>query len=593
MMTMMFSRPARWTGFSFALLALLLALPGTAQNRPSADTLEPLVTRGTPGKPGGRLVISLRAEPKTFLPLNAMDASSKEILGLLHADLVHIHRPSQKTQPALAKEWKVSPDGLRYTLTLRRGLRFSDGAPLTADDVVFTFAALLDEKSKSPGRDLLRIGGKFPTVQKLDALTVEVALPAPYAPAERLFDSLAILPKHKLESAYRQGKLLEAWSIAAPPEEMAGAGPFRLKQYVPGQRLVLERNPHYWKRDRAGAALPYLQELVVLFVADQEAEALRFRAGDTHLLSRVSARNFTSLAAGEAGRRLSLTDLGPGLEQHFLFFNLNPLAGKALPALEAKAAWLQDLRFRRAVSKAIDRRGIVRVVFQGKATPLAHHVSPGNKLWHRPAPDAGVRNVAQAERDLRAMGLVRKGTALVDASGAPVAFSIAVNAANTEHKQMAAIIQEDLRPLGIQVSVVPLEFRSLIDRVLNTKDYEAAILALRDGDVDPTPQMPMLLSTGRMHFWHPGQTAPATAWEAEIDRLMNAQNVELDASMRLQLYHRVQDLVAQNLPFVALVSPHVLVGAHRELQNLQPAVLSPHLLDGIDEIFWKNGNAQR
>ncbi|MCU0513094.1 MAG: ABC transporter substrate-binding protein [Anaerolineae bacterium] len=583
-----------------SLWALLLTAPALtlAQDKatnaaPADQTTEYLVSPTPVGRPGGRLVISMRAEPRTLNPLAAVDAASKELLSLLHADLVHIHRPSQRTQAALARDWTVSADGLRYTLRLRRSLRFSDGAPLTADDVVFSFQALLDERTKAPARDLLRIQGRFPTIRKLDADTVELVLPAPYAPAERLFDSLAILPRHKLEATFREGKLLEAWNLTTAPASTAGAGPFRLKEYLPGQRIVLERNPYYWKRDGAGRALPYLDELVVLFMPDQEAEALRFRAGDIHLLSRVSARNFRSLQSGPGSPQRVMTDLGPGLEQHLLFFNLNDVEKRGLSGLRSKRVWMQDPRFRKAISQAIDRQALARLAYQGKATPIVHHVSPGNRLWHVAVGAAPVRNVAAAERELRAMGLVRKGEWLMDGNGSPVEFSIAVNAGNLEQQQMATLVQEDLRGLGIRVTVAPLEFRSLIDRVMRTLDYEAAMLALRDGDVDPTPQMPMLLSTGAMHFWRPGQAAAAFPWEAEIDRLMQAQNSTMDPARRRELYGRVQQLVATELPFIALVSPHTLVGAHRELGNLQPAVLAPHLLDGLDVIFWKNGNGRR
>lgn len=579
-----------WRAPLFARFALFVAI---AVAPLLGQTLEALVTQTVPGRPGGRLVFSLRAEPKTLNPLNAIDASSKELISLLHGDLIHIHRPSQKTQPALARKWSVSRDGLRYTLTLRRGLRFSDGQPLTADDVLFTFQALLDETTKAPGRDMLRIQGKFPVVRKVDPLTVELTLPAPYAPAERLFDSLAILPRHKLQAAYQAGKLLETWNLTVPPAELAGAGPFRLKQYLPGQRMVLERNPHYWKRDSAGVTLPYLEEVVVLFVADQEAETLRFRARDTHLLSRVTGRNFDSLRSGVGSEARNLTDLGPGLEQHLLFFNLNDARQHNLPALAIKQSWMQDLRFRRAIAKAIDRASIVRLVYQGKATPILHHVSPGNKLWHHTVGDASRRSLDEASKELSAIGLMRKGDVLVDSKGNPVEFTLAVNAANNEHKQMATILQEDLRRLGIRVTVVPLEFRSLIERVMKTMDYEAAILALRDGDVDPTPQMPMLLSNGAMHFWRPNQSQPASSWEAQIDLLMQAQNTELTFEKRRQLYAQVQQIVVDQLPFLGLVSPHVLTGAHRDLGNVQPSVLSPHLLWNLDEIFWKRGDGRQ
>ena len=212
---------------------------------------------------------------------------------------------------------------------LRRGLRFSDGRPLDADDVVFTFRCYLDERNASPQRDLLVIGGKPVGVRKLDAYRVAFDLAQPYAAAERIFDSLAILPRHLLEKAQEEGRLAAAWGLATPPAEMAGLGPFRLKSYVPGERIVLERNPHYWKVDAAGQALPYLDELVFLLVPSDDAQVVRFKAGETDVISRLSAPNFALLSA-EASKARRLQDLGAGLDYTFLFFNLNDVdAGEA------------------------------------------------------------------------------------------------------------------------------------------------------------------------------------------------------------------------------------------------------------------------
>ena len=142
-----------------------------------------LLTDNDPGKYGGRIVLALRTEPKTLNPLTALDQPSRDVLGRMMADLIHINAISQQTQPALAESWKASKDGLHYTLKLRRGLRFSDGHPMSADDVLFTFQALLDEKVNSSQRDLLIIGGKPIAVRKIDDFTVAFDLPRPYAAA--------------------------------------------------------------------------------------------------------------------------------------------------------------------------------------------------------------------------------------------------------------------------------------------------------------------------------------------------------------------------------------------------------------------------
>ena len=220
---------------------------------------------GVTGRYGGHLVVGQRSEPKTLNPVTMTDAISREVIGRLNADLIEINRASQKTEPALAKSWKMSPDGRTFTLQLRKGIRFSDGHPFDADDVVFSFAVYLDEAVDSPQRDLLIIDGKPPVITKLDQYTVRFTLPRPYAAAERLFDGFAMLPKHILEKPYRDGKFVQAWSLNTPPDEVVGLGPFRVKQYLPGQRIVLERNPYYWKTDRDNHRLPYLDELVFLF----------------------------------------------------------------------------------------------------------------------------------------------------------------------------------------------------------------------------------------------------------------------------------------------------------------------------------------
>src|SRR6185295_6067765 len=155
----------------------------------------------------------------------------------------------------------------------------------------------------------LVVDGKPIVARKLGAYRVAVDLEQPFAAAERLFDSIAMLPRHLLDKAQREGRLAEAWGLGTPPAEMAGLGPFRVKAYAPGDRLVLERNPHYWKVDSAGQALPYVDELVFVLVPSEDARVIRFKAGDTDLITRVSAANFSVLEADAAAARYRLQDL--------------------------------------------------------------------------------------------------------------------------------------------------------------------------------------------------------------------------------------------------------------------------------------------
>lgn len=544
------------------------------------------MAKGISGRAGGNLVVALRTEPKTLNPVLSVDATSREVIGMLNADLVHINRRTQRTEPALAKSWTISRDGRRYILRLRKGIKFSDGVPFTADDVVFSFQLYLDEKLHSPQRDLLILDDKPIVVRKISAYTVEFDLPKPYGPAERLFDGLAMMPRHLLQAPYREGKLAQMWATSSAPKDMAGLGPFRLKEYVPGQRMVLEKNPNYWKNDAHGNRLPYLAELTFVFVPNEDAQVLKFQSKETQIIERVSSDNFAVLERGASASGECMADLGPGLEFTFLFFNLNSLeAGKA-PKLEAKQAWFRDLKFRQAVSLAMDRKSMARLVYGGRATPIWGNVTPGDKLWMNSSLPHPERSLTAARALLSSDGFSwDSGGQLVDSQKRPVSFTILVSSSNAQRSKMATIAQDDLKQLGMDVQVVPMEFRALVDRLLNTKDYEAALMNLVNGDVDPTPEMSLWLSSGETHLWDLGESKPATPWEAELDRLMQEQMVARDFATRKKLYDRVQQIVSENLPFVFLLSPNILVGAQGDVGNFQPGILEPYALWNADELY--------
>jgi peptide/nickel transport system substrate-binding protein len=590
------SSPQRCPLASSLLLAWAstFALPvlGAPQPQQKNSKEELLSLPGEIGRSGGRLVISLRTEPKTLNPLTASDAPSREVIGAMQADLVHINRATQLSEPALAKSWKISADGLQYTLILRQGLRFSDGHPLDADDVLFTFQVYLDENIHASQRDLLIVGGKPVTVRKVDAQTLVFQFAKPYGVEERLFDGLAILPRHLLEKPYQAGKLAQLGTSSTPPNEWAGLGPFRLKEYVVGQRLVLERNPYYWKTDAKGNRLPYLDELVFLFVPSADAQVLRFQSGETDIITRLGAENFSVLSRQQHG--YTTTDAGAGLEYNFLFFNLNDLGEKSSTDLTQKQKWFRNVKFRQAVSAAIDRDAIVRLVYQGRGAALWGPVTPGNRRWV----DASIlhwpRSLERARTLLTEAGFSWSTTqdgesTLIDSDGKPVGFSILTSSSNADRTKMATLIQDDLKKLGIHVQVAPLEFRSLIDRVTQTKEYDACVLGLASFDADPNADINVWLSSGGTHLWNPSQAHPATPWEAEIDRLMEQQLATPGYDQRKKLYDRVQEILAENQPMIFLASPDILVGAKNSIANLHPAVLEPYVLWNVEQLYFRNG----
>jgi peptide/nickel transport system substrate-binding protein len=538
-----------------------------------------------PPTEGGRLVVALRAEPSTLNPTTAVRTGEWAVIGRLHASLVTLDRETLEPVPALAESWVVSREGRVLDLKLRRGVRFSDGEPFDAEDVVFTFEALLDEENAAPQRATFVLDGEPVRVTATGSHSVRFELGRPRAAAVRMLDGVWILPSHRVRSLAEAGKWPQAWGVGTPPGEMVGLGPFRLVHHRAGERLVLERNPHYWKRDARGVRLPYLDEIEFVFVSSEDAEVVRFAAGDTDIIDHISPDNFQALQRG-AGERV-LTDLGPGLSYSFLFFNLNDLGGRDLPQVEQRQGWFRERDFRQAVSLGIDRIGIARVVYRGLAAPLATHVSTANGAWRNPALEPPRRDLEAARRALRRAGFGWRGNStLVDGAGRAVRFSVLVSASNTTRRRIASLIQHDLAPLGIAVDVVPFDHGSLLERVTASFDYDAVVLELQFHDAEPMAHFSTLVSGGSTHLWSLGGE-PVGDWEAELDRLMREQGMSVEAERRRELYYRVQEIVARELPFIPLVSPDVLVGTRAGLGGCRPSVLDHSLLWNADELYWE------
>ena len=252
----------------------------------------------------GAAVGTIRSEPQTFNRLVARDNVSVLATRLTQAGLVRINRTEDVVEPWLAQSWSSDDDGRTYTLTLRDGVTFSDGAPFSSADVLFSFAAVYDERVGSTLADSLLIDGRPIAVDAPDPTTVVVRFPVPYSPGLRLLDGLPMLPRHQLGPALGAGRFRETWGLSTPPADMAGLGPFVLESYEAGQRLVFARNPRYWRRDEAGVQLPYLDRITLEIVADQSAEMLRLETGGVDFISSgIRAEDVSSVSrAAEDGQ---------------------------------------------------------------------------------------------------------------------------------------------------------------------------------------------------------------------------------------------------------------------------------------------------
>jgi peptide/nickel transport system substrate-binding protein len=547
-----------------------------------------LARAGVPKLParGGRLVVALRVEPSTLNPTTSYRTGEHAVIGRLHAALVILDRDTLEPVPSLAESWEVSAEGRVLDVELRRGLRFSDGEPFDAEDVIFTFETLLDPENAAPQRSTFLRDGEPVRVTATSSHSVRFEWSKPRAAAVRMLEGVWILPSHRIRSQVEAGVWSRAWGVATRPGEMVGLGPFRLARYRAGERLVLERNPFYWKRDSRGERLPYLDELEFVFVPGEDAEVVRFAAGDTDIIDHVSPEDFQVLQRG--GEDRIMTDVGPGLSYSLLVFNLNDLTGRNLPAVEARQAWFRRRGFREAVSLGIDRMGIARVVYRGRAAPLATLDSPASGAWRNPALEPPRRDPEAARQALQEAGFRwRSDGALIDEDGQSVRFSILVSATSSTRRRIASLLQRDLAGLGISADTVPFDHRSLVERVVHSFDFDAVLLEVQPHDAGPMAHFGTLVSGGSTHLWRMG-VGPVNDWEAELDRLMEEEVVSVEPDRRRALYHRVQEIFARELPFITLVSPNVLVGRRVGLGGCRPSVLDHHLLWNADELYWES-----
>jgi len=532
-----------------------------------------------PPDPERALVASLRSEPTVYNRYLDGSAAADLISLLTNATLVRVNRSTDAIEPALAERWALSPDGLTYTLSLRHDVRFSDGAPFTAADVLFTARVLFDTRVDSPLASTLRVDGKPLTFAAPDDFTVTVSLPSAFAPGLRLLDNMPILPRHKLEEALNAGSLREKARVGSTLDELAGLGPFKLVEHVAGQRLVFIRNPYYWRKDDHGRQLPYLDRLTVAILPDQNTEAVRLGAGEIDLMSNGDIRpdDYATFKRLSDEGRLKLMDAGIGLDPNFLWFNLTP-QGKVAP-------WLRDRRARQAISFAVDRQVMADTVYLGAAVPIYGPVSPGNKVWFSPSAPQYPHDASRARELLAAAGLSDRDSdgMLEDAVGRPARFSVMTQKGNTLRERGAAMIQEHLRLIGISVDIVALDVRTLQTRWMSG-DYESIYMGAQASATDPALNADFWLSSGPFHFWNPGQRVPATEWEARMDAMMRRQAAASALEERQQLFAGVQQIMGEELPAIYFVAPRVTIAVSPRVSNAAPVQQAPQLLWSADTL---------
>ncbi|MCS7171657.1 MAG: ABC transporter substrate-binding protein [Aquificaceae bacterium] len=524
------------------------------------------------GKEGSQLRFVLNSDPKTLNPALAQETSSTAVISDLFSGLTKMDLKTMKVVPDLAESWEEREEGKVYVFYLKKDVRWSDGKPLSADDVVFTYRDVylnpnIPNSTGDMFRGLLRTQEEISNfVKKIDAYTVEFRLPRPFAPFLNAL-SASVLPKHKLEKHVKEGTFMTAWNVNTDPREIVGAGPYVLKRYIKGVMVEYVANPYYYEHDQEGRKLPYIKSRVGYILQDPDTALLKYSLDE---IDYMSVRPQDVLFMSKM-KETTLFDLGSTPSTTFLVFNMNPKA--EIP--KHKLAWFQNKEFRRAISHAIDREGICYLVYNGLAEPLYSPITPANRPYY----EEGLFKVYQydlkkAKGILESLGFKdRNGDGwLEDSRGNTLEIVLLTNSGNKEREAMGNIIKEDLERIGVKVIFRPIDFNTLVSKLTSPPySWEAVIIGLT-GSMDPHFGRNVWHSSGTLHVWNPRQEKPQTHWEKRIDELFDKGASETNPERRISLYREAYKIIGDEQPMIFLVTPKSMLAAKNKLGNLFPTV---------------------
>ncbi len=529
------------------------------------------------------IVLRLSSDPKSFNPILAQETSTTSVTSLMFVGLVKIDPFTGQPSPELAQRWEVSEDGLRWVFYLRDNLYWSDGTPLTAYDVEFTFNSLIyNPDIPNSACDIFTIDEAKIKVRALDKKRIEFILPSVFAP---FLSSMTqeILPKHVLKPALENGKFNQIWGLSADPEKIVCNGPFMLQKFIPGELIELGANPYYYRKNK-GVRLPYIKKIFMMIIPSDDTAVLKFLEGELDILGLRSSDYILLKKLSPVG--IKLFNLGPSLASNFLAFNLNPNS----PLPKYKLHWFKNRRFRIALAYAIDKQGIINTVYNGLAIEQWGPLNQGSGFFYNPNLCRFKFDLKKAKDILSELGFkdYDGDGVLEDKEGNKVELNLITNSNSSERMQILSIIAQDLERVGIKANYRGVDFNSLVVRLTSTFDWELVLIGLTGG-YEPHFGKNVWCSNGSLHLWWPREKNPATDWEAEIDDIFSKAVKLLDRQKRKSLYDRWQRIISCKVPLIYTVVPLRLYAARDRFLNLKP---SPYggLLYNLDEIKIKTKN---
>ena len=553
---------ARAHGALIMIASVVLAVAGASGCRVNRPPNDHAVTQ--------TLYDSMGTDPGTFNPILVTDSASNQAVGDLFEGLVRMNPITTLPEPGLAQSWELSEGDKTITFHLRRDVKWSDGAPFTSRDVVFTMRAIYDPRVPNSESFSLTVDGKPIKVEAPDKYTVVMAMPRAFAP---LLYSIGfpIVPAHALEHALDSGQFNRTWGIDTPPQKLISLGLYRMERYVPGQLIKFTRNLDYWMHDEHGGELPRLHGQVLLIVPDPNAQYLRFMDGQTDV---YNPRPEEVFSLRENAAKLNITIKGVGVDTGSLFFafNRNPRHFIQKGVVDPKYKWFTDINFMRALAHAVDKQGMINLCFRGLGVSAVSDVSPANKIFYDPNLKPYDYDLKLAARILDEAGYRMIGPGVRgDPEGDPLIFKLTTNTSVAVRDEMCSIFKQDLEKLGIRVNYRPLEFITLVKALDSSFDWDCVLIGFTGG-IEPNNGANFLRSSGNLHIWNPSQAKPATSWEAEIDKLLDQGTKVMDPKQRAPYYWRIQEILHDELPIIETVRQIRHVAYRDSLENYDPTV---------------------
>ena len=531
-----------------------------------------------------QLVYAISADPKTFN--YAISNESPNVFGPIYEGLTSENGVGE-IQPGLAESWQEGNQ--RIIFTLREGLKWSDGKPLTVDDVLFTFNDIYFNRDIPTNiRDVLEIGKSraLPKLRKIDDRRVEFTIPEPFAPFLRTAGGLSILPEHALRESVttkdKQGKpqFLSTWGTDTDPAKIIVNGPYQLESYVPNQRVTFRRNPYYWRRDAQGNSQPYIEHMVWQIVENRDTGLIQFRSKGLDMLE-IGANSFALLKKEEKRGNFTIYNGGPDTGSIFICFNLNKGSRNGRPLVDPiKSRWFNTLAFRQAIAYAIDRPTMINNILRGLGT--LQNTGIWVKSPYSLSPEQGLKvydyNPEKAKQLLLGAGFKydNKGQ-LLDADGKRVRFSLLSAAGSKTGDAVGSQMKQDMGKIGIQIDFQPIDFGVLGDKLTNTFEWETYFGATTGGGIDPNGSANFWSPDGQFHPFNqkpgpgrlPIQGREVADWEAEIGRLYIQGAQELDEAKRKAIYYETQRIAQENVPFIYLFTPLSLTAVRDRVQGIK------------------------